>query len=185
MRIRGTLASWLVRSTVQVRALPVLCSWARHYTLTCTVSTQYLPRCTIKWVPANLMLGVPLRLRGISSKSLHATETGITVLGLLATWLVLRLHHYPRQDNIVLAIAPLAKRIVHEYIFNAILTFEFIVPGKRTACAVIRSDVKRFYNWNLKQCEIECCTDNNCNNHIPMFISKGNEKKCCYLRKGF
>lgn len=44
--------------------------------------------------------------------------------------------------------------------------------SKRTACAVIRSDVKRFYDWNLKQCKIECCTDNNCNNHIPIFISK-------------
>jgi len=44
--------------------------------------------------------------------------------------------------------------------------------NKRTACAVIRSDVKRFHNWNLKQCEIECCTNNNCNNHIPIFISE-------------
>lgn len=44
--------------------------------------------------------------------------------------------------------------------------------SKRTACAVIRADVKRFYKWNLKQCEIQCCTDNNCNNHIPIFISQ-------------
>ena len=53
------MASWLVRSTpertVRVRALAgdiVLCSWARHFTLTVLLSTQ-----VYKWVPANLMLG--------------------------------------------------------------------------------------------------------------------------------
>ena len=30
----------------------VLCSWARHFTLTVSLSTQ-----VYKWVPANLMLG--------------------------------------------------------------------------------------------------------------------------------
>ena len=34
----------------------VLCSWARHLTLTVPLSTQ-----VYKWVPANLMLGVTLR----------------------------------------------------------------------------------------------------------------------------
>ena len=54
------MASWLVRSSpdraVLVRALAgdiVLCSWARHLTLTMPLSTQ-----VYKWVPANLMLGV-------------------------------------------------------------------------------------------------------------------------------
>ena len=49
------MASWLVRSSaeraVQVRALAgdtVLCSWARHLTLTVPLSTQ-----EYKWVPAN------------------------------------------------------------------------------------------------------------------------------------
>ena len=53
------MASWLVRSTperaVRVRALAgdiVLCSWARHLTLTVPLSTQ-----VYKWVPANIMLG--------------------------------------------------------------------------------------------------------------------------------
>ena len=61
--LRGAVASWLVRSTpgqtVQVQALAgdiVLCSWARHFTLTLPLSTQ-----VYKWVPANLMLGVTLR----------------------------------------------------------------------------------------------------------------------------
>ena len=57
--IGGTVASWLARSTperaLRVRALAgdiVLCSWARHFTLTVPLSTQ-----VYKWVPANLMLG--------------------------------------------------------------------------------------------------------------------------------
>ena len=57
-QVGGAVASWLVRSTperaVRVRALAgdiVLCSWARHFTLTVPLSTQ-----VYKWVPANLML---------------------------------------------------------------------------------------------------------------------------------
>ena len=53
------MASWLVCSTlersVRVRALAgdiVLCSWARHFTLTVP-----LPTGVYKWVPANIMLG--------------------------------------------------------------------------------------------------------------------------------
>ena len=51
----GAVASWLVRLTperaVRVRALAgdiVLFSWARHFTLTVSLSTQ-----VYKWVPAN------------------------------------------------------------------------------------------------------------------------------------
>ena len=58
--VGGAVASWLVRSTperaIRVRALAgdiVLCSWARHFTLTVPLSTQ-----VYKWAPANLMLGV-------------------------------------------------------------------------------------------------------------------------------
>ena len=57
--VGGAVASWLVRSTpdraVRVRALAgdiVLCSCARHFTLTVPLSTQ-----VYKWVPANLMPG--------------------------------------------------------------------------------------------------------------------------------
>ena len=56
--VGGAVASWLVRSTperaVRVQALAgdiVLCSWARHFTLTVPLSTQ-----VYKWVPGNLML---------------------------------------------------------------------------------------------------------------------------------
>ena len=55
----GMVASWLVRSSPDrvawVQALAgdiVLCSWARHLTLTVPLSTQ-----VYKWVLANLMLG--------------------------------------------------------------------------------------------------------------------------------
>ena len=55
----GAVASWLVRSSldraVWVRALAgdiVLCSWARHCTLTVPLSTE-----VYKWVPVTLMLG--------------------------------------------------------------------------------------------------------------------------------
>ena len=68
---------------VRVRALAgdiVLCSWARHFTLTVPLSTQ-----VYKWVPANLKLRVTLRWASIASRgqekyfeTLHATETGIS-----------------------------------------------------------------------------------------------------------
>ena len=74
----STVASWSMRlppdRAVQGQALVediVLCSWARHLTLTVPLSTQ-----VYKWVPANLMLGVTLRWTSIPS--LHATETGIS-----------------------------------------------------------------------------------------------------------
>ena len=64
------MAAWLVRSTperaVRVRALAgniVLCSWARHFTLTVPISTQ-----VYKWVPANLVLEVTLRWTSIPSR---------------------------------------------------------------------------------------------------------------------
>ena len=51
--VGGPVASWLVRLTpdrvVRVRGLAgniVLCSWARHFTLTVPLSTQ-----VYKWVP--------------------------------------------------------------------------------------------------------------------------------------
>ena len=65
----GAVASWLVRSSpdrailFQVLAGDiVLCSWARHFTLTVPLSTQ-----VYKWVLANLMLGVTRRWTGIPS----------------------------------------------------------------------------------------------------------------------
>jgi len=63
IRYGSAMASRLMRSSpdraVRVRALAgdiVLCSLARHFTLTVPLSTQ-----VYKWVPANLMLWVALR----------------------------------------------------------------------------------------------------------------------------
>ena len=54
---------------VQVRALAtniVLCSWARHFTLTVPLSSQ-----VHKWVPANLMLGLTLQWTNIPSRGVE------------------------------------------------------------------------------------------------------------------
>jgi len=60
--MRGAVASWLVCSSldraVRVSALAgdiVLSFWARHSTLTVSLSTQ-----VYKWIPGNLVLGVAL-----------------------------------------------------------------------------------------------------------------------------
>jgi len=82
------VASSSVRSTpdraVRVQALArdiVVCSCARHFTLTMLLSTQ-----EYKWVLENLMLGVTLPCTGIPSRgekkysqSWHDTENGISV----------------------------------------------------------------------------------------------------------
>ena len=65
----GAVASWLVRSTTDRAVLvcvlagnTLLCSWARHFTLTAPFSTQvYI------WVPLNLMLRITLQWTGIPS----------------------------------------------------------------------------------------------------------------------
>ena len=79
----GAVASWLVRSTperaLRVRALTgdiVLCSWARHFTLTVPLSTQ-----VYKWVPANCW-GNLAKLRAVTCDGLasHPGEVEIHVL---------------------------------------------------------------------------------------------------------
>jgi len=70
LEVGGAVASWLVRSSpdraVRVRAVAgdiVLCSWARHLTLTVPLSTQVY-NCVL----GNLMLGVTLRWTSIPSR---------------------------------------------------------------------------------------------------------------------
>jgi len=70
IQLGGAVASWLVRSSpdqvVWVRALAgdiVLCTWARHFTITVPLSTQ-----VYKWVLVNLMLGVTLQWTSIPSR---------------------------------------------------------------------------------------------------------------------
>ena len=80
--VGGAMASWLVRSSpdwaVRVQALArkiVLCSWARHLTLTVPLFTQ-----VYKWVPAYLKLGVTLRWTGIPSRG------GVEILLVTSCW---------------------------------------------------------------------------------------------------
>ena len=69
------MASWVVRLTLEravlVRVLAgdiVLCSWARHFTLTVPLSTQ-----VYKWVPVNLMLG------GNPAMDQHPIQGGVEI----------------------------------------------------------------------------------------------------------
>ena len=78
------MASWLVRSSpdraVWVRALAgdiALCSCARHFTLTVSLSSQ-----VYKWVPANLMLGVTLQWTSITSRGSRNTPGRFILLKL-------------------------------------------------------------------------------------------------------
>ena len=73
--VGSAVASWLVCSTperaVWVWALAgdiVLCSWARHFTLTVPLSTQ-----VYKWVPVNLMLV------GNPAMDLHSIQEGVKI----------------------------------------------------------------------------------------------------------
>ena len=73
--------SWLVHSfpdrVVQVRALAgdtVLCSWARHFTLTAPLSTQ-----EYKWVPANCW-GNPTNCREVTCNGLASLPGGVEIL---------------------------------------------------------------------------------------------------------
>ena len=87
-----TVASWVVHSCLDgvapVQALAgdiVLCSWARHFTLTVPLSTQ-----VYKWVPANLMLEVTLGRASIPSRGSRNTPC---LVGHLACTDVSRLYH--------------------------------------------------------------------------------------------
>ena len=77
----GAVASWLVRSstdrTVRVRALAgdtVLCSWARHFTLTVPLSTQ-----EYKWVPG-ICWGNLTNCWGVTCDGLASRPGGVEIL---------------------------------------------------------------------------------------------------------
>ena len=79
--MEGAVASWLVRSfperAVRVRALAgdiVLCSWARHLTLTVPLSTQ-----EYKWVPANCW-GNLTNCGGVTCDGLASLTGGVGIL---------------------------------------------------------------------------------------------------------
>ena len=77
----GVVASWLVRSfpdrAVQVRALAgstVMCSWAGHFTLAVSLSTQ-----EYKWVPANCWRNRASR-GGVTCDELGSRPGGVEIL---------------------------------------------------------------------------------------------------------
>ena len=77
----GTVASWLVRSStdwaVRVRALArdtVLCSWARHFTLTVSLSIQ-----EYKWVPV-ICRGNLTNCWGVTCDGLASRPRGVEIL---------------------------------------------------------------------------------------------------------
>ena len=79
------MASCLVRATpdrsVWVRAQAghiVVCSWARHFTLTVPLSTQ-----VYKWVPENLMLG-----RGYLCDGLVSHPGGVKILLFMPCYII-------------------------------------------------------------------------------------------------
>ena len=79
--VGGVVASWLVRSstdrTVRVRALAgdtVLCSWARHFTLTVPLSTQ-----EYKWVPG-ICWGNLTSCWGVTCDGLASRPGGVEIL---------------------------------------------------------------------------------------------------------
>ena len=78
----GAVASWLVRSTPErggeVRALPgdiVLCSWARHFTLTVPLSTQVYKLVLVNcWGNLTKLRGSELRWTSIPSRGSRNTS---------------------------------------------------------------------------------------------------------------
>ena len=50
-----------------------------------------------------------------------------------------------------------------------------MVTDKKAACAALGGFLKGFRRWTQLECEMECCTGDNCNTQIPI-LSKGNLK---------
>ena len=59
--------------------------------------------------------------------------------------------------------------------------FDLIVTDKKAACAAIGGFLKDEAHLSILQCEIECCTGNNCNAHFPTLPPTGNKKDYCFL----
>ena len=62
--------------------------------------------------------------------------------------------------------------------------FELVVPDKKGACFALGGALKAREFWTITKCEIECCTDDNCNTQTPtvsqaaitVFTPDGNTK---------
>ena len=54
------------------------------------------------------------------------------------------------------------------------------VSDKKAACAAVGGFLKRRELESLLECEIQCCTGDNCNNKFPSQSSKGESKTQFY-----
>lgn len=59
-----------------------------------------------------------------------------------------------------------------------------VIPDKKSACFSLGGALKAWDFWTVLKCEIECCTDDNCNTQTPtltqsaitVFTPDGNTK---------
>ena len=51
--------------------------------------------------------------------------------------------------------------------------FKIILSDKKAACAALGGFLKNVEKWTQLKCEIECCTGELCNTHVPSLF-KGN-----------
>ena len=50
---------------------------------------------------------------------------------------------------------------------SIILVNVVVVPDKKAACFALAGALKAREFWTITQCEIECCTDKDCNTQAP------------------
>ncbi|KAJ7381889.1 hypothetical protein OS493_038468 [Desmophyllum pertusum] len=55
----------------------------------------------------------------------------------------------------------------------------FTPNDKKAACAAIGGYLKDEFRVSVLQCEIECCTGDNCNTHVPTLPPTGSSIHCC------
>ena len=71
------------------------------------------------------------------------------------------------------------------------LSFVFVISDKKAACFALGGALKARAFWTLLKCEMECCTDSNCNNQTPtltqaaitVFTPDGNTKHLNFSNK--
>ena len=64
------------------------------------------------------------------------------------------------------------------------LSFPFVISDKKAACFALGGALKARKFWILLKCELECCTESNCNTQTPtltqaaitVFTPDGNTK---------
>ena len=47
------------------------------------------------------------------------------------------------------------------------MSFAFVISDKKAACFALGGGLKALEFWTLLKCEMECCTESNCNTQTP------------------